>query len=128
MSDKVGVVASRAQDQTVFDLQPEYIGGEGVPVADSVAAFTNENNAWIVVCVGSDTSSDTPFLISRNVYLGNKASFTSAVSLVKSPFTSLGNYVVWVTRGGQVFKARPKYATGAQLFPNTNEIYDVMYP
>ena len=91
-------------------------------------AFTSENNAWIVVCVGSDSSSDTPFLISRNVYLGNKASFTTKVSMAKSPFTSLGKYVVWVTRGGQVVKVRPKYATGTQLFPNTNEAYDVMYP
>lgn len=128
MSDETGRPTTNPADRIAGDLAPYMLGSHGVRQADSVADFRRENNAWIVICIGSNTPSDTAFLVSRNVDLGKTAGSTSKLLLVKSPITSPRRHVVWITRGGGAFEASPESVTGAQLFPSTNETYDVMYP
>jgi len=110
------------------DLLPGTLAGHGVPRARTIATFSGNNNAWIVICVSNETSADTTFLISRNVDLGKQVSCTSKVTFVRSPIIQPRNRVSWITCGGDCFDARPEDVTAARLFPDTNATYDVMYP
>ena len=129
-SDTPGHIATNAADQYVSDLSANLLGMDyrGIPTASSAATFSSSNNAWIVICVSNDSPSDVPFLITRNVFLGQTACATSTITRVKSAFHPQLDYVIWVTRGGGCFLADFKYLTPAMLFPHTNETYDVMYP
>lgn len=128
MSDETGRPATDPATRVVSDLTPQMLGSHGVRKAESVLTFHPENNAWIVICIGSNSPSDTAFLVSRNADLGKTANSSSRISKVKSPITSPRNRIVWITKGGGAFQASPEYVTGAKLFPATNETYDVMYP
>jgi hypothetical protein len=105
-------------------------GGHGVPAAKSAEAFSARNNAWIVVCVGSNTPSETPFLISRNVYVGPTACATSKLVRVPSPIRSSRsrNQVTVITRGGGCYTLPLRSARASDLFPDTNTTYEVLYP
>lgn len=128
MSDETGRPATDSATRIVSDLTPQMLGSHGVRKAESILDFHPENNAWIVICVGSKSPPDTAFLVSRNVDLGRTADSLSRISIVKSPITSPRKRVVWITVDGGAFEASPEFVTGAKLFPATNETYDVMYP
>jgi len=127
MSDANGCLTTNMYQQIASDLSSHVLGGDGVPVALSPLQFTKTNNAWSVVCVGDDTPPESPFLITRNVDVGARANHTTVPKLTNIlPFKK--ERAVWVTCGGACFDARPRYLTTEQLFPATNESYDVMYP
>ena len=126
MSDSNGVIAADAQYQVCSDLKPEMLSGAGVPAADSAAAFSRANNAWSVLCVGEETASEVPFLVSRNVDLGRQTSTSSPVSLNgEMPFRH--RRLVWTTRGGGIFDARAKYLPMLREAMGTN-VMDVLRP
>jgi len=128
MSTETGRIATDRTDQLVSDLTPTMLGGHGVPPAETAAGFSSNNNAWIVICVDSNSPADTAFLISRNVDLGKQASSTSIVTFVQSPIKRPRNLITVITVGGGGFSFHPEHLTVARLFPDTNATYDVMYP
>ena len=129
MADEHGLPTADISNQLVTDLTPLALGGAGIPVVKSAAEFTDQNNVWTVVCVGSNAPSDTAFLVSRNVYFGSTVNATSTIHSVRSPMHwPVRNRVVWVTCGGAAFECSLIDLTAAKLFPSTNTTYDVMYP
>jgi hypothetical protein len=126
MSDSNGVIAVDHQHQACADLSPSFFDGAGVACADSAASFSRVNNAWNVLCVGEETSSEVPFCITRNVDWGRQASTSSLMSLNHElPFRQ--RRAVWMTRGGGCFDARVKYLPGLRDSIGTN-VVDVMRP
>ena len=126
LSDSNGVLAAEAQYQICSDLEPDMLGGAGVPAAASAAAFTRANNAWNVLCVGDEAASTAPFLVTRNVDLGRSASSSSPVSLTgELPFRQ--RRLVWTTRGGGIFDATAVYLAKFREELGTNAV-DVLKP
>lgn len=128
MTTGAGQTATNSAYELFSDLPPGALAGHGVPRAKTIATFSSNNNAWIVICVSNETPAETAFLISRNVDLGKQVSCTSKVTFVRSPIIQPRNCVSWITIDGGCFDARPEDVTAARLFPDTNETYDVMYP
>lgn len=112
-------------DQIVPDLNPRILGGQGLQTATSAAAFNADANAWIVVCISNNVPPDTPFLISRNVSLGNTLSAASVTERRESALNEKQN-VTWVTRNGTVHSSSNLF--GKTPFPTIGGVYDVLYP
>jgi len=112
-------------DQIVPDLNPRMLGGQGLQTATSAAAFNADANAWIVVCISNNVPPDTPFLISRNVSLGNTLSAASVAERRASALNEKQN-VTWVTRNGTVHSS--SNLVGKTPFPTIGGVYDVLYP
>jgi len=121
------------------DLKPYALGGAGVPCADSVAVFTSKNNAWDVVCVGTQTSAneqnigDVPFLITRNVTVGRHVNALSSLDFNKrSPLRI--RRCVYLTYGGACIDRRKEYLNAPSGLScvleglGTNATGDVMFP
>ncbi|MFZ4395817.1 MAG: hypothetical protein ACOYOU_09355 [Kiritimatiellia bacterium] len=110
----------------------------GVPHADSLAAFSSTNNAWYVVCVGTQVlaeglSSDVTFLVTRNVAIGRHVNALSPMKFDKrSPLRI--KRCVYLTVGGACIDRKEQYMYTAEGVPvifadmGTNTTYDVMYP
>lgn len=129
MADEHGGRTKDCTKQLVTDLRPSLLGGAGVPVVETATEFTDRNNVWSVVCVGSNAPSDTAFLVSRNVFFGPTVNATSMIHFGGSSMRwPVRNRVFWVTCGGGVFVCPLTDLTAARLFPDTNGTYDVMYP
>ena len=127
MSDTNGCTTTNQSQQVASDLRTDMLGGVGVPYAASPGSFTKANNAWAALCVGDDTPSEEPFLVTRNVDIGRVASASSAITLKEAkPFGR--ERAVWVTRGGGIFDTRTKFLTNSLHFGFSNATYDVMYP
>jgi prepilin-type N-terminal cleavage/methylation domain-containing protein len=118
-----GAVTEDAEERVVADLTMDALIASGVP-AGTLKDFGDANIAWGVVRVNDGTPSEIPFLISKNYYDDTtqlaqvadendktKLDLTGAENRV--PFQK--NRVVWVTRGGGTFDARPKYFTMKQV-------------
>jgi hypothetical protein len=136
MSDETGKIAEDAAIWLASDLNYEMPGGPGLRKATSAAAFAAENNAWQVVCVDSNTPSDVPFLISRNVDFGDWLTPTSHPRFIRSSPLNLRR-VVWVTCGGAIIDARFKnFRTETLFLPRggwqdptaTSMVYRIMRP
>jgi hypothetical protein len=104
LSDEAGALTEDPGRRLAASLGPWTLGGPGLPEAPSVDAFSAAHNAWQVVCVDSNAPPTYPFLISRNVDLGEWLTPTSSLRVIRSGPLNL-RHVVWVTRGGGIFDA-----------------------
>jgi hypothetical protein len=127
MANSNGAVTARAAGRTGSGISPALLAEEGVPVAATSAAFSPQNNAWSVLCIGSDAPAETPFLISRNVDWGPVAS-TSAVIRLKDERPFRCTRAVWVTRGGTYYSVRLLYLNDKLCEAIGTNRYDVLYP
>jgi hypothetical protein len=102
------------------DLKPDMLSAAGVPVAPTVAEFSDRYCAWHVARVGQNTPRSVPFLISKNVHLqgGSLELHGDGRTLMTldrtSPFGRKRG--VWITHGGGCFDARAKYFSESRFF------------
>ncbi len=91
--------------------------------------------SWQVVCIGEDAPPGAPFLISRNVDVGDTLTPTSQVRFIRSGPLKI-RHVVWLTRGGGNFNAPIKGFAATRFFGGcgdldpalTSAVYRVMRP
>ena len=84
-----------------------------------------ENNAWHVVCVGSGSPSEVPFIVTRNVKASEICypqdgfweddAESPRIPLDKTIKPYGEGVAVWTTRGGSVLSAPAKHVTRARL-------------
>lgn len=116
LADEAGELTDDPGLRLVPDLSTWSLGAHGLPEAPSAHAFSAKHNAWQVVCVDSNTPLSHPFLISRNVDLGDWLTPTSTIRVIRSGPLNL-RHVVWVTRGGGIFDANFNRMHIGLLFP-----------
>jgi len=129
--DKDGQKTDNPTNQLVENAVPHDFGGWGINAATSLTSFAANNNAWVVICVDSNAPPDTAFLVSRNAFFGAQVSTTSKVTRVKSHTDwCLGGRIVWTTKSGACCDADPDKVANlaASMFPDSNAVYDVLYP
>lgn len=126
---RLAVPSANPEERIVPDLEPELLAGLGVPVAPSVAEFSDRYCAWHVARVGQDTPGGAPFLIGRNVHLDGDSlelhgDGRTLLTLDRTP--PLGRKSgVWITRGGGCIAARRKYLSEAIFFDSN--VWDFSY-
>ena len=146
MSDDPAAASNGVHRPICEGLQPMWFGcrNSGIPCADSIAHFTSANNAWQVICVGAETSTEkTAFLVTRNVDMGAHVNKRTTLKLNNKSSFSTPAYEtpngVFITCGGACFdlpekylncglQGSPSYGTGLLNGLDTNITYDVMQP
>lgn len=117
-------IAESSEDRVSGDLSPEALIASGTSAAKAGGSVGVDNLAWGVMVITDSTSSEIPFLISRNLQNGSTPGFKQpeTADAGKTAYTLDANVkpfnnirAVWVTRGGGTFDARRKYFTQAQL-------------
>lgn len=107
-------------------FRPDLLGGAGIPCAKSRAEFTAGNNAWCVLCVGTNALPQTPFIISRNVTWRPPACSNCPPALSNElPLRS--KCAVWITSGGACFVVRSEHLSALRDSMGTNA-FDIMRP
>lgn len=119
LSDEAGELTDDARRRLVSDLSTWELGGPGLPEVLSIDEFSAEHNAWQIVCIDSNAPPTYPFLISRNVDLGDWLTPTSSIRLIRSGPLNL-RHVVWMTRSGGIFSA-PFRQVHPRLLPPPEE-------
>jgi hypothetical protein len=107
-------------ERIVPDLNPDMLSGAGVPVAPTVAEFSDRYCAWHVARVGQNTPMSVPFLISKNVHLqGGSLELhgegQTLMTLDRTPPFGRRR-VVWIMLGGGCFDARARYFSESRFF------------
>ena len=110
-------IEGNADNRLVSDLAPESITAQGITAAAVGSSVAAKNCAWHVCGINNGTAAEMPFMITKNVDLGDTVQQvqndkTTKLATFKSdtdPFRA--SRAVWVTRGGSVADARPKFFT-----------------
>ena len=118
-----------ADSRVVSDLTPESITAQGIPAAAIGSSVEPKNCAWHVLGVNNSTPGEMPFMITKNVDISgsiqqvqdDKTTKLASFKADTDPFRAAR--AVWVTRGGSVADARPKFFTKyTVLGEGTNEV------
>ena len=113
-------IESDPDSRVVSDLTPESLIAQGITPAEIGEAVAAKNCAWHVYAVDNNSAAELPFLITKNVEAKDFERCTDQSNPTKlvlqdgvNPFGKAR--AVWVTKGGSVSDARPKYLTNYQV-------------
>ncbi len=126
-----GNITDKTEDQLVEDLTCSALSGPGYPVAAAPSGLKDENVAWKVANVGSESAGGLPFICTRNV--NPTGSYTGKAGVSEDPDDDTTDLVpldaesklfgalraVWITIGGSSMDARAKLFSAAQFLGNT---------
>ena len=120
------VIATNRNDRLVYDLDPPTLRDGAMPMANAEAPVLPQNNMWHVVNVTTNSSAQTPFLVTRNVKasaiayptpleLENKKGVPLPIDDKVVPFKS--KLIFAVNLGGTAISMSSKKITRPRLCP-----------
>ncbi|MGI6495961.1 MAG: type II secretion system protein [Kiritimatiellia bacterium] len=115
-----GVIEQDTNIRLVSDLTPESFIAQGIAPAKTDGAIEGENCAWHIYAVDNNSPAEYPLMITKNLEPVNLTFCTDQGAEQRlnlrdgvNPFGKAR--AVWVTKGGSVSDARPKYLTNYQV-------------
>jgi Tfp pilus assembly protein PilE len=120
---KILMEGASPENQIAFYLKPEMLSARGFPAASNADTLTANNIAWRVAEVSDKFSNYDAFMISKDIAPVARSGLSNDVVNLSRTGPFKGKRVVWVTRNGGMYDAKPKHMkTWGDFFPSTNNV------